>query len=74
MALKLKGRRGLVTGSSSGIGEGIARMLSPEGCTYDSGTEHTIGDSRKRSLPHNCGARRKIRRQECCERSRAGHG
>ena len=32
MDLKLKGRRVLVTGSSSGIGEGIARMLAQEGC------------------------------------------
>lgn len=32
MDLKLKGRRALVTGSSSGIGEAIARMLASEGC------------------------------------------
>ena len=32
MDLKLDGRRALVTGSSSGIGEGIARMLTQEGC------------------------------------------
>ncbi|CAN7300576.1 SDR family NAD(P)-dependent oxidoreductase [Phenylobacterium sp. LjRoot225] len=32
MDLQLKGRRTLVTGSSSGIGEGIARMLAQEGC------------------------------------------
>jgi 3-oxoacyl-[acyl-carrier protein] reductase len=32
MDLKLKGRRTLVTGSSSGIGEAIARMLAQEGC------------------------------------------
>lgn len=31
MDLQLKGRRVLVTGSSSGIGEGIARMLTGEG-------------------------------------------
>lgn len=33
MDLELAGRRALVTGSSSGIGEGIARMLAREGCT-----------------------------------------
>ena len=32
MDLKLAGKRALVTGSSSGIGEGIARMLAAEGC------------------------------------------
>ena len=32
MDLQLAGRRALVTGSSSGIGEGIARLLSQEGC------------------------------------------
>ncbi|WP_373097697.1 SDR family NAD(P)-dependent oxidoreductase, partial [Zhongshania sp.] len=32
MDLQLKGRRTLVTGSSSGIGEGIARILAQEGC------------------------------------------
>lgn len=32
MDLQLKGRRALVTGSSSGIGTGIARMLAQEGC------------------------------------------
>jgi NAD(P)-dependent dehydrogenase (short-subunit alcohol dehydrogenase family) len=31
MDLKLKGRRALVTGSNSGIGEGVARMLIAEG-------------------------------------------
>jgi 3-oxoacyl-[acyl-carrier protein] reductase len=31
MDLQLKGRRALVTGSSSGIGEGVARMLAQEG-------------------------------------------
>jgi NAD(P)-dependent dehydrogenase (short-subunit alcohol dehydrogenase family) len=30
--LQLSGRRALVTGSNSGIGEGIARMLAQEGC------------------------------------------
>ncbi len=33
MDLQLKGRRALVTGSSSGIGEAIARMLVAEGAT-----------------------------------------
>lgn len=32
MDLQLKSRRALVTGSSSGIGEGVARMLAAEGC------------------------------------------
>jgi NAD(P)-dependent dehydrogenase (short-subunit alcohol dehydrogenase family) len=32
MDLLLKGRRALVSGSSSGIGEAIARMLAAEGC------------------------------------------
>lgn len=32
MDLELAGRRALVTGSSSGIGEGTARMLAQEGC------------------------------------------
>jgi NAD(P)-dependent dehydrogenase (short-subunit alcohol dehydrogenase family) len=33
MDLQLNGRNALVTGSSSGIGEGIARMLAQEGCS-----------------------------------------
>jgi 3-oxoacyl-[acyl-carrier protein] reductase len=33
MDLQLQGRRALVTGSNSGIGEGIARMLIQEGCS-----------------------------------------
>ena len=32
MDLQLKGKRALVTGSSLGIGVGIARMLREEGC------------------------------------------
>ncbi len=32
MDLRLSGKRALVTGSSSGIGAGIARMLAAEGC------------------------------------------
>jgi len=32
MDLQLSGKRALVTGSNSGIGEGIARMLAREGC------------------------------------------
>ncbi len=44
MDLKLKGRRALVTGSSSGIGEAIARMLAQEGAAV---TVH--GRSRERA-------------------------
>jgi NAD(P)-dependent dehydrogenase (short-subunit alcohol dehydrogenase family) len=32
MDMQLTGKRALVTGSSSGIGEGVARMLAAEGC------------------------------------------
>ena len=33
MDLKLKGKRAVVTGSTSGIGEGIVRTLASEGAT-----------------------------------------
>jgi 3-oxoacyl-[acyl-carrier protein] reductase len=33
MDLKLQGKRALVTGSSKGIGEAIARVLAREGAT-----------------------------------------
>ncbi|WP_369050700.1 SDR family NAD(P)-dependent oxidoreductase, partial [Burkholderia gladioli] len=33
MDLKLNGKRALVTGSSAGLGEAIARLLAQEGAT-----------------------------------------
>lgn len=50
MDLGLAGKRALVTGSSSGIGAGIARMLSAEGCTVvvhgrDAGKAQSVADS-----------------------------
>jgi 3-oxoacyl-[acyl-carrier protein] reductase len=33
MDLRLKGKRALVTGSNTGIGAGIARLLIEEGCS-----------------------------------------
>ena len=46
MDLKLKGRRALVTGSSSGIGEATARMLAQEGAAV---VVH--GRNRERAVP-----------------------
>jgi NAD(P)-dependent dehydrogenase (short-subunit alcohol dehydrogenase family) len=50
MDLDLKGKRALVTGSSSGIGAGIARVLAAEGATLvvhgrDSARTHAVAES-----------------------------
>jgi len=53
MDLKLTGKRALVTGSSSGIGEGIARMLAAEGCAV---VVHGRNAERARKVADEIGA------------------
>ena len=53
MDLKLKGRRALVTGSSSGIGEAIARMLAAEGASV---VVHGRNRERAEAVAANIGA------------------
>jgi NAD(P)-dependent dehydrogenase (short-subunit alcohol dehydrogenase family) len=45
MDLKLKGKRAVVTGSTSGIGEGIVKTLAGEGATV-----MVYGRNKKRQL------------------------
>lgn len=53
MDLELKGRRALVTGSSSGIGEGIARLLAQEGARV---IVHGRNADRAQKVAHAIGA------------------
>jgi len=53
MDLQLAGRRALVTGSSSGIGAGVARMLAEEGCRV---VVHGRDRSRAEGVAQQCGA------------------
>jgi 3-oxoacyl-[acyl-carrier protein] reductase len=53
MDLQLKGRRALVTGSSSGIGEAIARMLAQEGAAV---VVHGRNRERAEKVAHDIGA------------------
>lgn len=52
MDLQLKGRRALVTGSSSGIGAGIARILAAEGATV---VVHGRDEKRARQVAEHLG-------------------
>lgn len=53
MDLRLTGKRALVTGSSSGIGEAIARMLAAEGCEV---VVHGQDPRRTQSVARSIGA------------------
>lgn len=53
MDLQLRGRRALVTGSSSGIGEGVARLLAEEGAHV---VVHGRNRERAEAVAHQIGA------------------
>ncbi|MGW2945325.1 SDR family NAD(P)-dependent oxidoreductase, partial [Streptomyces sp. NPDC001226] len=53
MDVNLKGRRALVTGSSSGLGEAIARLLAAEGADV---VVHGRDEARTRKVAEEVGA------------------